>query len=199
MPIGSRLQVILVVCQSLLGALLAAAPSAAQQQPAARLAVPGIDAACRADADQRARTQMRLKSVEWTDGTAERRAAPQDDVRAVTRVEIAGRARSAGGWVSLTANCTFAKGRATAVSLQVQPAPALDLSGIARLAESLTPPDANAQIVQAAPAGSGSPEAAPAVRVKPSLTEIPFDPLTAAKKQDFLRDHLLGIKLQAPF
>jgi hypothetical protein len=198
MPMGSRLQVILVLCQSLLGVPLAAAPGAAQQ-PEARLAVPGVDAACRADADQRARTQMRLKAVDWTDGPAERRRAPQDDVHAITRVEIAGRARSAGGWVSLTANCTFAKGRPTAVSLQVQPAPALDLSGIARLSDSLAPPGANGQIAQASPAGSGSPEAGPAMRLKPSLTEIPFDPLTAAKKQDFLRDHLLGITLQAPF
>ena len=195
MPMGSRSQVILV---TLVGALLAAAPSAAQEPPA-RLVVPGVGAACRADAEQRARTQLQLTPVEWAEATAERRVAAHGDIPAVVHVEIAGRARSVGGWISLTADCTFAKGRAAAVSLHAQPAPALDLSGIARLSESLAQPGANAQIAQASPTASGSLKSGSAVRLKPSLTEIPFDPLTAAKRQDFLRDHLLGIKLQAPF
>jgi hypothetical protein len=170
--------------------------STSAHQPV-RLMVPGVDAACRADADQRARTGMRLKFIEWADGPAEP-AEAQRDAHAITRVEIAGRARSANGWVRLTADCTYAKGRPPTISLHVQPEPALDLSNITRL--SAPQPDANTQISQLAlPGGSGSSEPTPSVRVKPSLTELPFDPLTLARKQDFLTSHQFGIKLQAPF
>jgi len=78
-------------------------------------------------------------------------------------------------------------------------APALDLSGIARLPEPPRQQEANAQTPPSSSPGSASPEAAPAAHLKPSLTEVPFDPLTVGKRQDFLKDHLLGIKLQTPF
>lgn len=177
--------------------LAASWASTSAQQPAVRLMVPGVDAACRADADQRARTGMRLKFIEWADSPAEP-ADAQRDAQAITRVEIAGRARSASGWVRLTADCTYAKGRPATISVHVQPEPALDLSNITRL--SAPPPGANTQISQlASPSGSGSSEPTPSLRVKPSLTELPFDPMTQARKQDFLTSHQFGIKLQAPF
>jgi len=180
-----------------LGVLLASAPSWAEQQ-AARLRVPGIDAACRADAEQRARATMRLKSVEWLAGPAAPGAA-QGDAPAMRRVEIAGRARSAGGWLRLTANCTYAEGRPAAILVDAQPAPALDLSGIARLPEPPKRQEANAQTSPSSSPGAASPEAGPSAHLKPSLTEVPFDPLMIGKRQDFLKDHLLGIKLQTPF
>jgi hypothetical protein len=179
-----------------LGALLAAGPSAAEPQEA-RGRVPGIDAACRADAGQRARSAMRLDSVEWLAGPAEARAA-RGDAAAMIRVEIAGRARSAGGWITLTANCTYAKDRPAAISLNVQPS-ALDLSGVVRLPQPPKQLEANAPTAPSSSLGSGSSEASPSVALKPSLTEVPFDPLTIGKRQDFLKDHLLGIKLQTPF
>ena len=177
-----------------LGALLGTDPSAAEP-PDARGRLPGVDAACRADAGQRARSAMRLTSVEWLAGSAAA-GAPQDDTPAMTRVEVAGRARTASGWASLVANCTYAKGRPAAISLQVQPAPALDLSGIVRLPE---PPQRQAANAPAAPSVSTASEPTPAVQLKPTLKEAPFDPLTIGKRQDFLKDHLLGIKLQTPF
>jgi len=191
------LRVALVLGPLWLGVLSAPAPSSAEQQDA-RLRVPGIDAACRADAGQRARSEMRLKSVEWLEGSAAP-GASRGDAPAMRRVEIAGRARSAGGWIRLTANCTYAEGRPAAISVAAQPAPALDLSGIARLPEPPRQQEANAQTSPSSSSGSASPEAAPAAHLKPSLTEVPFDPLTVGKRQDFLKDHLLGIKLQTPF
>jgi hypothetical protein len=179
-----------------LGALLAAGPSAAEPQDA-RARVLGVDAACHADAWQRARSAMRLDSVEWLAGPAEARAA-QGDAAAVTRVEIVGRARSAGGWIRLTANCTYAKDRPAAISLNVQPS-ALDLSGITSLPQPPKRPGANVATSASSSPGSGSSEASPSVQLKPSLREVPVDPLTISKRQDFLKDHVLGIKLQTPF
>lgn len=179
-----------------LGALLAAGPSAAEPQDG-RARVPGIDAACRADAGQRARSAMRLDPVEWLAGPAEARAA-QGDAAAMTRVEIVGRARSAGGWIRLTAKCTYVKDRPAAISLNVQPL-ALDLSGIARLPQPANQLEANAPTSPSSSPGSGSSEANPSVQLKPSLREVPVDPLTIGKRQDFLKDHVLGIKLQTPF
>ena len=140
---------------------------------------------------------MRLDPVEWLAGPAEARAA-QGDAAAMTRVEIVGRARSAGGWIRLTANCTYAKDRPAAISLNVQPL-ALDLSGIARLSQPAKQLEANAPTLPSSSPGSGSSEANPSVQLKPSLREVPVDPLTIGKRQDFLKDHVLGIKLQTPF
>ncbi|HKW54059.1 MAG TPA: hypothetical protein VJO12_10220, partial [Stellaceae bacterium] len=55
----------LALCPLWLGGVPVAA-----EEPAARLHVPGIDAACRADADQRARTELRLQAVQWIEGPA---------------------------------------------------------------------------------------------------------------------------------
>ena len=180
-----------------LGALLAPLPGAAEE-PTARLRVPGIDAACRTDANQRARSELRLQAVEWVEAPTRPGAAPRD-APAVARVEIAGRAWSPGGWVRLTANCTYAKGGPAVILIRAQPAPPLDLSGVTRLSEPASPSASNPPVAPVAPPGSAAAEAGPSVRLKPSLTEMPFDPLTMAKRQDFLKDHLLGIKLQAPF
>jgi hypothetical protein len=177
-----------------LGGLVA---PAAAEEPAARLRVPGIDAACRADANQRARSELRLQAVEWLEGPA-KPAAPPSDTHAVTRIELAGRAHSPSGPVRLTANCTYAKGRPAVVVIHTQPAPALDLSGMAPLP---TPPRGTA-----VPAGlATSPtlsteEPSPTVRLTPTLREMPFDPLTSnARRQDFIGSHEFAIKLQTPF
>lgn len=176
-----------------LGVLLAG-PSAAQSQDA-RARVPGIDAACRADAGQRARSAMGLDSVEWRAGPA---GARVEGDAAMTRVEIAGRARSARGWIRLTANCTYAKDRPAVVSLNVQPS-ALDLSGIASLPQRPQSLDATVATSAWSSPGSASSEASPSMQLKPSLREVPVDPLTINRRQDFLRDHVLGFKLQTPF
>ena len=176
-----------------LGGLLA---PAAAEEPAARLRVPGIDAACRADANQRARTELRLQAVEWIEDPAKPAAAPSDS-HAVTRIELAGRARSPNGPVRLTANCTYAKGRPAVVLIRTQPAPALDLSGIAPLPD---PRQATGPLAQALPSGSAAPEPSPTVRLTPTLKETPFDPLTTnARRQDFIGSHEFAIKLQTPF
>lgn len=179
-----------------LGALTAPGPSAAEE-PAARLRVPGIDAACRADAEQRARTEMRLRAVEWLPDPV-KEAGPPSSARSITRVEIAGRARSTAGWVRLTADCTYANGRLPAISVRTQPAPALDLSGVAPLP---TPPAAlGAPAPQLSSPDGSAGDPSPSVRLTPSLREMPFDPLTTnARRQDFLGSHQFAIKLQTPF
>jgi hypothetical protein len=183
------------LCSLWLGDVLASAPVAADEP--ARLRVPGIDAACRADADQRARSEWRLQAVQWIEGPAKVAAAPSES-HAVTRVEISGRARSAGGWVRLTANCTYAKGRPAVVLIGTEPAPALDLSGVAPLP---TPPrDVTAPQGLAAAPGTPAEEPSPTVRLTPTLKELPFDPLTNnARRQDFIGSHEFAIKLQTPF
>lgn len=186
----------LALCPLWLGVLTAPAPSAAEE-PGARLRVPGVDAACRADAEQRARSEMRLQAVEWLPSPVKDGGAPSS-ARSITRVEIAGRARSAAGWVRLTANCTYANGRLPAISVRTEPAPALDLSGVAPLP---TPPaalDAPTPQLWSPDGSAGDP--GPSVRLTPSLREMPFDPLTTnARRQDFLGSHQFAIKLQTPF
>jgi hypothetical protein len=180
-----------------LGGLLAPVTAAAQE-PAARLRVPGIDAACRADANQRARTELRLQAVEWLEDPAKPAATPSGDTHAVTRIELAGRARSPSGPMRLWANCTYAKGRPAVVSVRAQPVPALDLSGAAPLP---TPPrGVTAPQGLAAAPGTSADEPSPAVRLTPTLREMPFDPLTnSARRQDFIGSHEFAIKLQTPF
>jgi hypothetical protein len=184
----------LALCPLWLGTLTA--PSAAEEPPA-RLRVPGVDAACRVDAEQRARSEMRLQAVEWLADPA-KQAGPPSSARSITRVEIAGRARSAAGWVRLTANCTYANGRLPAISVRTQPAPALDLSGVAPLP---TPPAPLDALTAQMPSLDGSAaDPSPSVRLTPSLRETPFDPLTTnARRQDFLGSHQFAIKLQTPF
>ena len=131
---------------------IALAPmAAAAEDSAARLRVPGIDAACRADANQRARSELRLQAVEWFADPAKAAAGPSD-THAVTRIELAGRGRSTSGLVRLTADCTYAKGRPAVVLVRAEPAPALDLSGVAPLP---TPPR-GATAPPAARAGPGT-------------------------------------------
>ena len=179
-----------------LGGLLAPVTVAAEE-PTARLRVPGIDAACRADANQRARSELQLRSVEWLEDPAKPARASSGDSHAVTRIELAGRARSSSGPVRLWANCTYAKGRPAVVSVRAQPAP-LDLSGAAPL----PPPQRDVT----APQGLGSApdmsaeEPGPTTRLTPTLKEMPFDPLTTnARRQDFIGSHEFAIKLQTPF
>jgi hypothetical protein len=178
-----------------LGGMLAPLPVAAEE-PAVRLRVPGIDAACRADAIQRARTELRLQAVEWIDDPAKPAAAPSSS-HAVTRIELAGRARAPSGPVRLWANCTYAKGRPAVVSVRAQPAPALDLSSVAPLP---TPRrDVTAPGLGTAP-GTSAEEPGPTLRLTPTLKEMPFDPLTTnARRQDFIGSHEFAIKLQTPF
>jgi hypothetical protein len=173
------------------------APAAAEE-PAARLRVPGIDAACRADANQRARTELRLQAIEWIEDPAKPAAPSGGGTHAATRIELAGRARSPSGPVSLTANCTYAKGRPAAVSVRARPAPALDLSGAAPFP---TPPhDVTAPLGWAPAPGTSAEEPSPTVRLTPTLKEMPFDPLTNnARRQDFIGSHEFAIKLQTPF
>jgi len=180
-----------------LGGLLAPLMAAAED-PAARLRVPGIDAACRADANQRARTELRLQGIQWLEDPADPAPASAGDTHAVTRIELAGRARAASGPVRLTANCTYAKGRPAVVSVRVQPAPALDLSGVAPLP---VPPRGAATLRGlAAASGLSAEEPSPTVRLTPTLREMPFDPLTSnARRQDFIGSHEFAIKLQTPF
>lgn len=179
-----------------LGGLLAPVTAAAEE-PAARLRVPGIDAACRADANQRARTELRVQAIEWLEDPAKPAAASSGDSHAVTRIELAGRARAPSGPVRLWANCTYAKGRHAVVSVRAQPAPALDLSGAAPMP---TPPrDLAAPQGLTAP-GMSAEEPSPTVRLTPTLKEMPFDPLTTnARRQDFIGSHEFAIKLQTPF
>lgn len=179
-----------------LGGLPAPATVAAEE-PTARLRVPGIDAACRADANQRARTELRLQAVEWLD-PAKPAAPPSGNTHAVTRIELAGRARSPSGPVRLWANCTYAKGRAAVVSVRAQPAPTLDLSGAAPLP--VPPRDASAPQGLAAAPGTAADEPSATIRLTPTLKEMPFDPLTTnARRQDFIGSHEFAIKLQTPF
>lgn len=177
-----------------LGALMAPALSAAEEPPA-RLRVPGVDAACRADADQRARSELGLRAIEWLPDPA-KQADPPRGARSITRVEIAGRGRSPAGWVRLTADCTYAKGRLPEILVRAEPAPPLDLSGIAPLpSPPLGPPPA-----QVSPPGTAAAEPSPTVRLTPTLKEMPFDPLTTnARRQDFIGSHEFAIKLQTPF
>ncbi|HWG79267.1 MAG TPA: hypothetical protein VN681_05805 [Stellaceae bacterium] len=177
-----------------LAGLLAPATVVAEE-PAARRRVPGIDAACRADANQRARAELRLQAVEWLDDPAKPAAAPSGDAHAVTRIELAGRARSPSGPVRLWANCTYAKDQPAVVAVRAQPA--LDLSGAAPVPMPL--PDASAPQGLAAP-GTAADEPSPTIRLTPTLKEMPFDPLTNnARRQDFIGSHEFAIKLQTPF
>ena len=176
---------------------IALAPmAAAAEDSAARLRVPGIDAACRADANQRARTELRLQAVEWFADPAKAAAGPSD-THAVTRIELAGRGRSTSGLVRLTADCTYAKGRPAVVLVRAEPAPALDLSGVAPLP---TPPRHVTAPGSAAAPGTAAEEPSPTMRLTPTLKEMPFDPLTTnARRQDFIGSHEFAIKLQTPF
>ena len=179
-----------------LGGLLAPVTVAAEES-AARLRVPGVDAACRADANQRARSELRLQAIEWLEDPAKPARAASGDSHAVTRIELAGRARSPSGPVRLWANCTYAKGRPAVVSVRAQPAP-LDLSGAAPMP---TPPrDATAPQEAGSPPEISAEEPGPTMRLTPTLKEMPFDPLTTnARRQDFIGSHEFAIKLQTPF
>src|ERR1700730_14066566 len=86
--------------------------------------------ACRNEAVKQAAPAKGLHSVQW-DKTAQPEVTKS---RSGMHVSVAGRARSSDGWVPLTAQCEFDRGRLVAVALDLAPAlppgVGLDLSGI---------------------------------------------------------------------
>lgn len=167
--------------------------------------VPRVAAACRDDAQRQARTEKRWETVEWVEAAKPRteEVDPRGGSGAVVRVDIAGRARAAQGWVAVRAHCEYAKGRPAQVTLEVEGAWApginLNLSGIVAPPAQRTAPQTNALPLPLKSPNGDAPEAAASSGIKPVLREIPPDPLTLNKRGDFLRDHQFGIQLNAPF
>jgi hypothetical protein len=88
-------------------------------------------------------------------------------------------------------------GRPAVVSVRSQPAPPLDLSGVAPFP---APPRAAAASAGQLAAPGAAAEPSPSMRLTPTLREMPFDPLTTnARRQDFIGSHEFAIKLQTPF
>jgi hypothetical protein len=173
--------------------------SAVETKISPAAAAPHVSA-CRNEAVKQAAPAKGLHSVQW-DKTAQPEVTKS---RSGMHVSVAGRARSSDGWVPLTAQCEFDRGRLAAVALDLAPAlppgVGLDLSGITPPPQVPTGPEA--------PSSSGSPwsprtdppETSGSSTIVPTLRETRPDlPPTINKRQDFLHDHQFGFRLRTPF
>ncbi len=186
---------------------IAAEPSSPWTESAgiASARMPRIAAACRDDAQRQARSEKRWGTLEWIEAGRPKveEVGSRGGSGLAVRVDIAGRARTAHGWVAVTAHCKYAKDRPVEVTLEAEGEWArgidLNLSGIVAPPAQRTAPQTNALPLPRQPPTGDAPEAAASSGIKPVLREIPPDPLTLNKRGDFLRDHQFGIQLDAPF
>jgi hypothetical protein len=176
--------------------------SAVETKISPAAAAPHVSA-CRNEAVKQAAPAKGLYSVQWDKTAQPEVTKSRSGLRVIMHVSVAGRARSSDGWVPLTAQCEFDRGRLAAVALDLAPAlppgVGLNLSGI-------TPPPEVPTEPGASPPGSpwssrtDPPETSGSSRIVPTLRETRPDlPPTINKRQDFLHDHQFGFRVQTPF
>ena len=184
-------------CLALAGHLSFAAEGSASQAGTgtvvAIIPAPSV-AACQKAAEHQAIEAKGWDSVEWTE------ARQEDDPKG--RIALSGRARTATGWTAFTARCELDKRRRATATLDPEPVRpprgrTIDLSAVG-----VAPPPNVAGTVPLAPtlSGRGTDEASGSSQLKGTFSEIKPDiPTAPLKKQDFLHDHRLGIKIETPF
>jgi hypothetical protein len=158
--------------------------------------------ACRNEAERRAAPAKTLHSIQW--GTNPEVMRSQNGTRTITRVSLAGRARSGDDWVPIKARCEFDKDRLAVVSLDLAPTSppgvALNLSVVTTLPYVPAQPDPTLPSFFRSPPPTDPPEARGSSTIAPTLHETRPDlPPTTDKGQDFLHDHRFGIELRTPF
>jgi hypothetical protein len=150
-------------------------------------------AACQKAAEHQATAAKGWDSVEWTE------TRPENEAK--TRIALSGRARTATGWTAVTARCELDKRHRATATLDPEPlrpsrTRTLDLSPAAAVPASPTA----ASPLAPALSDRGTSESSGSSQLRGTLSEIrPDIPTAPLKKQDFLHDHRLGIKIETPF
>jgi hypothetical protein len=161
--------------------------SAVETKISPAAAAPHVSA-CRNETVNQAAPAKGLYSVQWDKTAQPEVTKSRIGTRVIMHVSVAGRARSSDGWVPLTAQCEFDRGRLAAVALDLAPAlppgVGLNLSGI-------TPPP-EVPTGSEAPSSPGSPwsprtdppETSGSSTIVPTLRETRPDlPPTINKRQ----------------
>jgi len=152
-------------------------------------------AACEKAAEHQAAEAKGWHSgVEWTEARV--------DSDAKGRVTLSGRAQTATGWTAFTARCEFDKHHRASASLDPEPVRPTRGRTIDLSAAGAVPAPKPARVLPLSPdlSDRSTNENSGSSQVKGTLSEIrPDIPTAPLKKQDFLHDHRLGIKIDTPF